>query len=155
MGNHRVCQFCQHPTKTGHSLNGCLEADCKCKRPNIPNITHIRNEPIDHYVAKYWMKGMLDEIGWITQVEKVFTTEHKGNLISFPVDVHAIDKYGRELAIQLDGEIHSKSKIQIGKTKNRDMTLSEYCKENNIEYHVIPKENFKTRFAFMELRQSQ
>ena len=68
---------------------------------------------------------------------------HKDNQISFPIDIRLTNqtiigpKYPPEILVNIDGGYHEGSDIQIGKTKNRDMTLIEFAKRRKIRYIVL------------------
>lgn len=64
---------------------------------------------------------------------------HKGILTPFPIDLHCKNHdNGDEIFINFDGGIHSASKIQIGKTENRDDTLVPYFNSQGQRYVRFP-----------------
>lgn len=146
----KPCEFCEH-SFSRHIIDGCVVTDCWCRRPGNPSIKKIGNEPVDHYVWKHYVKWFFERRLEVhhAEVEKVFTIYHKGEMIQFPVDVYAITKTGHQTAVNIDGGIHQHSKIQIGRTKNRDMSLSDHFKQLGIHYYVIPKEAFSMKLNFL------
>lgn len=60
--------------------------------------------------------------------------------ITFPIDCYLV-KNDDKIYVQVDGPIHSKSIIQVGKTANRNESLLEYCHKKKIRYVVLNKDD--------------
>jgi hypothetical protein len=106
-------------------------------------------EPYKHKKAKLRIVKVLQKRGYATvvgdtQAEEFRTPElmHKGCWISFPIDIYAehMVRDRDRFFIQVDGAYHFASKIQAGRTKNRDMTLSDYARGINTKYIVLTVE---------------
>jgi hypothetical protein len=104
---------------------------------------YINGEPDDHLQAKKKIAAVLEGHGYTVWLEPNIAEYrpilHKGRWYKeWYVDGFASSVYKRDQIIyQVDGGYHTATKIQMGRTKNRDDTLSKYCKTFDIRYIVF------------------
>lgn len=104
---------------------------------------YVNGEPPSHLAAKNKIALVLQNRDYRTYLEynlaRCTPILHKGRWFNeWFVDglSQRIGEYD-QIVWQVDGGYHTASKIQKGRTKNRDDTLKEHCKKYDIRYVVF------------------
>jgi hypothetical protein len=92
-----------------------------------------------HEAAKQRIVEILEARGYYCEEEwQTPPLNHKGEPVRFPVDIYAAHPYnGNRILVQVDGEVHRHSRIQLGKTTQRDETLQQFSDENGFSYAAL------------------
>jgi hypothetical protein len=100
---------------------------------------YVKGENKDHIAAKQIIANIGRKNGYDAMFE--WPTQeilHKGKMVSFPIDIGLYNaETDDKVLVQLDGGYHQASKIQIGRTANRDDTLEPYTTKRGIRYVTL------------------
>lgn len=109
-------------------------------------------EPEPHVLAKrkVMFLAYMKEYDAYPEFDTEFCHYRGRDDITFPIDCYLV-KGSDKIYVQVDGPIHSKSIIQVGKTKNRNESLLEYCHKNGIRYVVLDRDDTLLRFSNKEI----